>query len=184
MKHFAKIASGLNVAPALAQIESQPELWDRDPERMTATGSPHVQSSDMWLRFRPRRELTSRQRFGEPHFAEFWPAWHALPGLHPVVFDIMARVGAVYLGGILATRIPAGCEILPHVDTGWHPTFNSTKAYVILKANDRCVNHCLEERVVMKPGEAWLFNNLVTHSVENHGDDERIAIVITMRVER
>lgn len=184
MKHFARIATGLNVAPALLQVEAQPELWDRDTERMTVPDSPHAQSSDMWLRFRPRAELTSRQSFAEPHFAAFWPAWHALPGLHPIVFHIMAMLGAVYLGGILMTRIPAGCKILPHIDRGWHPEFNATKAYVILKANERCVNHCLDEQVVMRPGEAWLFNNLITHSVDNDGDSERIAMVITMRVER
>lgn len=184
MKHFAKIAEGLNVAPALAQLAAQPEIWGRNRERLDVAGSPHAQTKDIWLRFRPQHELTSPEKYGEPHFAAFWPAWHALPGLHPIVFDIMARVGAVYLGGILMTRIPAGGAVLPHIDHGWHPEFNNTKAYVILKANPGCVNWCETEMVVMQPGEAWLFNNQVRHSVENHGPDERIAMVITMRVER
>lgn len=184
MKYFARIADGLNVAPALAQLAAQNELWGCNRERLDVTGSPHVETTDIWLRFRPQAELTTPETYGEPHFAAFWPAWERLPGLHAIVFDIMARVGAVYLGGILMTRIPAGGAVLPHIDHGWHPTFNNTKAYVILKANERCRNHCGDEMVVMRPGEAWLFNNQVTHSVENNGDDERIAMVITMRVER
>lgn len=184
MKHFLKIAEGLNIAPALEQLAAQPRLWGQKTARTAIEGSPHRQTQDIWLRFRPIQELTSREAYGEPHFAVFWPAWHLLPGLHPIVFSIMAKVGAVYLGGILMTRIPAGGAVLPHIDHGWHPTFNNTKAYVILKANPQCFNRCEDETVVMQPGEAWLFNNQVIHSVENQGDDERIAMVITMRVER
>jgi hypothetical protein len=183
MRYFAKIADGLDVAPALVQLDAHPGLWGQKPDRTAIPDSPHRQTTDIWLRFRPEHELTSREKYGEPHFAAFWPAWYALPGLHPIVFDIMARMQAVYLGGILLTRIPAGAEVLPHIDTGWHPTFNNTKAYVILKANPDCLNHCLDETVVMQPREAWLFNNTVIHSVQNRGDDERIAMVITMRVE-
>ena len=81
------------------------------------------------------------------------------------------------------TRLPPGARILPHIDVGWHPTFNNTKCYVVLKANEQCFNHCVDETVIMRPGEAWLFNNRVIHSVDNNGDDERIALIMTMRVE-
>lgn len=184
MKNFHLLAEGIPVEKARDQIVQQPLLWDRDPERTTIPNSPHAQSSDIWLRFRPKDELTEPARFGDPHFAAFYPAWHDLPELHPIVFGLMARVQAVYLGGILITRIPPGKAILPHIDTGWHPTFMNCKAYVILQANERCLNHCEGETVIMRPGEAWLFNNLVMHSVENHGDQDRIALITTMRVER
>ena len=38
----------------------------------------------------------------------FYPAWHALPHLRPIVFGLMARLEAVQLGGVLITRVPAG----------------------------------------------------------------------------
>jgi hypothetical protein len=181
MTLFLRIATQMNVAPALAEVESQPELWGQYPERLIVPNSPHAQSQDIWLRFRPRAELTDPAKCGEPHFPVFYPAWDRLPGLHPLVFDIMARVKATSLGGILMTKIPPGKAILPHTDSGWHPTFNDTKAYVILKANDLCFNRCLDETVIMQPGEAWLFRNDIVHSVENHGATDRIALIITMR---
>jgi len=184
MKNFHLLAEGIPVDEALDQILAQPHLWDRDPERTSLPNSPHTQSSDIWLRFRPKQELTEPARFGDPHFAAFYSAWHDLPALHPIVFHIMAMVQAVYLGGILITRIPPGKAILPHADKGWHPEFMNCKAYVILQANEQCLNRCEDETVIMKPGEAWLFNNLVTHSVENRGEKERIALITTMRVER
>ena len=167
----------------LSQIEAHPELWDQNNERTTLPNSPHAQSSDIWLRFRARAELDTPAKFGEPHFAEFYPAWRELPAVQHMPFKIMTALGAVYLGGILLTRLPPGAEILPHVDTGWHPEFLNAKAYVILKANERCLNHCGDETVIMLPGEAWLFNNRVMHSVQNRGQTERIALIITMRVE-
>ena len=184
MKNFHRLAEGIPVDEACGQILAQPHLWDRDPERTVLPNSPHAQSSDIWLRFRAKQELTEPARYAEPHFAVFYPAWHDLPALHPIVFRIMAKVQAVYLGGILITKIPPGKVILPHVDTGWHPEFMNCKAYVILQANDGCFNHCEDETVIMRPGEAWLFNNRVTHSVENRGEQDRIALITTMRVER
>lgn len=181
MNYFQKIAEGIDVGPALAQLAAHPDLWGEYPERINAPGSPHVQSNDIWVRFRPRHELTAPVHYGEPHFAVFYPAWEALPALHPMVFGVMAAVSATYLGGILLTRIPAGAAILPHVDRGWHPSIMDTKAYVILQANEHCTNRCGGETVIMRAGEVWLFENQITHSVENNGDIPRIALIVTMR---
>ena len=88
------------------------------------------------------------------------------------------------LGGILLTKIPPGCQVKPHHDRGrWHAEFYNRKIYIPLKTNDRCVNHCEDESVVMGGGQAWWFDNLVTHSVVNDGDDERITAIICLRTE-
>jgi hypothetical protein len=184
MKHFRRIFSGLDVAPALAQLDAHPELWGEHPERIKAPNSPHAQSQDVWLRFRPEAELHEPADYGAPHFAVFWPAWWLLPGLHAITYDVMRAVEATYLGGCLITRIPAGKQILPHVDKGWHPAWNDTKAYVILAANPGCVNRCGEEDVVMREGEAWIFRNDILHSVQNWGSTDRIALILTMKTER
>ncbi len=183
MKHFRRIFSGIDVAPAVAQLDAHPELWGAHPERVQAPNSPHAQSQDIWLRFRDPAELHEPADYAAPHFAVFYPAWHALPALHPIAFDVMRAMEAVYLGGCLITKIPAGASILPHVDEGWHPAFNQTKVYAILRANDRCINRCLDESLVMRAGEAWQFRNDVEHSVENRGTTERIALILTMRTE-
>lgn len=183
MQHFHKIASGLNVAPVLAQLEANPGLWNAHPGR-TDHGSPHYGISDMWVRYRALHELTEPCKFGEPHFAEFYPAWGLLSGLHPIVFKLMASCWATYLGGILITRIPPGGVVKPHDDRGsWHAETMNYKVYVPLQANESCVNTCGDDVATMRAGEAWTFNNLVTHSVRNDGDTDRITLIVCMKVE-
>lgn len=183
MKYFQKIKEGIDVSGVLAELKDHPELWDEHKER-TISGSPHYGCSDIWLRFRAREELTEIQNYGEPHFAEFYPAWYALPSLEPIVFDLMAelRPRAVYLGGMLMTKIPPRERVKPHNDRiGWHACFHDTKVYIGIQSNERCVNYCEDESTIIRAGEAVVFNNLLTHSVENNGETDRITLICCFR---
>lgn len=180
MKYFAKVCGGIDVAPALAQIEAHPELWGADPDRTALPNSPHAQAPDIWLRCRPRREIDHTGRFGEPHFSEFYPAWHTLTALHPIVFDLMHANKAAMLGFSMLSKISPGSEVRPHVDSGWHTNQYPLKAYVILQANHGCINRCGDEEVVMEAGSCWLFENRILHAVVNRGATDRIALIMTM----
>lgn len=184
MRNFKRLREGFNVAAVLHELGENQHLWDANKDRTVSPDSPHFGVPDIWVRFRAKEELTSPQAFSEPHFASFYPAWGNLPSLHPIVYDLMAQVRAVYLGGILITKIPAGGQVKPHNDTGgWHAEWHDTKVYVPLQANEGCINHCEDEHVTMRAGEAWSFDNLKTHSVENHGTTDRITAIICMRTE-
>jgi hypothetical protein len=181
MTLFAKISAGIETGRALAELAAAGDLWGADPDRTSIPDSPHEGVPDIWLRCRPRREIDSPARFGEPHFSEFYPAWHRLPSVHPLVFGVMAWCKATMLGFCMISKIPPGGQVKPHSDNGWHAHFYDKKAYVILQANDRCVNTCGDEQVVMATGDIYLFENRVLHSVRNDGDTPRIALIITMR---
>jgi hypothetical protein len=181
---FSRLSAGIPVDVALAELAAQPELWNQHTERTAYQDSPHRETSDIWLRFRDPKERLSPTAVSDPHFAVFYPAWKALPALRPIVFDLMASERAVYLGGMLITRLPPGREVHAHNDRGsWHAEYLNTKVYVILQANDRCVNWCEDERVTMRPGEAWQFDNLKMHGVINGGKADRLALIVTLRCE-
>lgn len=183
MKHFRLIDSDIDVAPLLAQVEAHPELWDQHGARRTL-GSPHFDVPDIWVRYRAIDELTAPYRYAEPFHSTFYPAWDLLPGVHDIVFDVMAKARAVELGAIFITKIPPGKTVLPHHDRGpWHSEFHNLKVYVPLKANPHCVNVCEDESVIMSAGECWSFDNLKVHSVRNDGDADRMTLIICMRVE-
>lgn len=178
MSHFRHIASGVEVAAVNAELDAHPELWDQNTAR-TGPGSPHEGVPDIWLRTRPPGEHGRDGVF----VPQFWPAWHALPSVAPIAFGLMAMFRAVQLGNILITRIPSGGEVKGHVDRGWSPEFFGVKAYVVLAGNDGCVNWCEDERVVMRTGDIYLFENTVLHGVVNGGATDRKSLIITMRSE-
>lgn len=166
-------------------LAATPELWDAHPFRTQGgPDSPFDRTSDIWVRWRAPEELTEPRSFGEPHFATWYPAWRALPSLHQIVFHLMHKVRATHLGGILITRIPAGEQVKPHSDAGgWHAEFYDTKFYLPLQTNELCVNWCEDERVVMRVGEAWRFENRVMHGLINDGEIDRISAIICMKTE-
>ena len=184
MKHFRRIAEGIDVAPILAELEAAPDLWNENPDRTAAEGSPHAGVPDVWLRFFPRETLTSPESFRTEGRCVFYPAWHRLPSLHRIAFDLMHALRCTEMGGALITRIPSGGRVLPHDDRGsFHAEFFDVKCYLILAGNARCINTCVDEEVNMRPGEIFTFNNLDSHSVENNGATDRITAIFCYRGE-
>ena len=182
MAQFLRLASGVSVIPLALELHRAGHLWDDYAIRRTYPGTPHGQMTDIFVRFRPRDEITGPESHNGEYRNAFWPAWRELPSLRPIVFNLMAAVQAVELGSILITRLPPGGEILPHSDhVGWAPEFYNTKCHLTVAG--RSLSRCGGEEVVMQTGEVWTFNNLVEHSVKNTGDVERIVVIISMRCE-
>ena len=182
MKHFLRVAQSVNTMPILAELHRQPELWNAYTIRKTFDGTPHAAMDDIWIRGRAREELAGTEAHKGAHVLKFWPAWHSLQSLRPVVFAMMAQAQAVHLGGILITRLPPGGEILPHVDSdSWHAQHFNAKWHLTLTGQS--LSRCGGEVVTMTAGDVWTFNNATEHSVENPGDDDRIVLIVAMRCE-
>lgn len=183
MKNFLKIADDLDPTALAAALHLHPELWDQHGERKAYEGSPHLAMHDIWMRFNdPKNLALGYEKFTAEHDAVWYPSAAILP-VKPLVFDLMARVQATRLGGVLITKVQPGGKILPHADKGWHPEHYNMKVYVPIQSNPGCWNRVGDERVSMKIGEAWYFNNLVEHEVANEGEDDRTTLIVCMRCE-
>lgn len=185
MQHFLKICDGINVEPLSLLLKQKPYLWDANTERKKP-GSPHVAMSDIWVRYNDDTEAKKTgdySTFNNLHYPIWYPCINDIPMVRQIALGLMNKMGATHLGGVLITKIPPGGHIKPHVDGDWHANFYNCKLYVPLQSNQCCVNRCEEEYVVMQSGECWYFNNLVEHEVRNGGNDDRITLIICMRVE-
>lgn len=178
MKHFLKIAEGIDVIPLLLELQRQPDLWDANTARKDRPDSPHREMSDIWI-----RHAQSAEQFKTPHFARWCPAFGFLPSIRKLIFDSMSRVQASHLGGVLITRLQPGGRILPHTDRGWHPEFYNCKLYVVLESNPQCIFRVEEEQVSMRQGDVWRIDNTKEHEVVNDGETERMTLIICMRQE-
>jgi Aspartyl/Asparaginyl beta-hydroxylase len=181
VNRFTLIAQNIDTTPLALELARNDHLWDRNPERRTYCGSPHAAMVDITARYMPEGAITLDARSQE-HRNVFWPAWHALPALRPIVFGLMARVSAVELGSIIITKLPPAAEILPHSDAGsWAPEYYHCKAHVTVAGAARVC--CDKDECIFRTGTAWTFDNLLTHAVENIGDCDRISAIISMRCE-
>ncbi len=182
MKRIFRICAGIDVSELVQQLDDHPELWGQYTLRTGFAGSPFEYAPDIWVRYRAFEELTSPMRYLEAHLAVFYPAWDAMPALRPIVFDLMRKVEGVLLAGILITRIPSGGNVAPHKDdVGWHPQYTDAKAFVTLRGGDGCIFRCDGDEQEFKVGEAWTFDNTLTHSVDNSGQDDQITLIVCMR---
>ena len=182
MIRFLRIAQQVNVLPLAIELHRATHLWDAETARKTYPGTPHAAMSDIWVRFRPKGQLKDITSHQEEYRCEFWPAWRELPALRPLAFNLMAAVQAVELGSILITRLSPGGEILPHSDRGsWAAEFYNTKLHLTVAGAS--VSRCAGEAVTMSAGDVFTFDNLLEHSVENHGETDRIAVIFSMRCE-
>jgi hypothetical protein len=182
VSRFTKIADGVETLPLRLELARNDHLWDQDPTRRTYPGTPHAAMTDITVRYMPPEQLVDLAARKAEHRNVFYPAWHALPALRTVVFGLMARVQAVEIGSILITRLPPGRMIDPHSDAGsWCAEFYNTKAHWTVQGIANV--WCDEELCAFTAGSVWTFDNLRLHAVENHGDEDRICVIVSMRCE-
>lgn len=189
MINFERIMDWPSVAPILEQLDGHPELWDVQPYRR-ATGSPHVEMVDIWLRYNdvaPYKMRGTFSGFNDPHIPVWYPAWDVLTEMHAPVRTLASRVDADMIGGILITKLPPGGKILPHADTGWHVDYYE-KFFFFLRAAPGTAFACEKdgEPETLNPlaGEVWRFDNRKAHWIENPTDTDRITAIICMRTEK
>lgn len=184
MSHFTLIAKDIDVSRLLAQIDARPQVWNERPERRGGD-SPHRETSDIWYRYASTEAMREPGFMQAPHKSVWWPAMKVTPAVLEITNDVrnvLERDGKHRLGGILATRILPGCQVYPHHDRGtWHSEHYTTKVWLPLRSNAQCVNAVEDEAMVWKPGEAWSHDNLITHSVRNGGETERIVLILCFR---
>jgi Aspartyl/Asparaginyl beta-hydroxylase len=183
LRHF-QLIDRVDIAEAIAEVDLYPELWNDHPERRESKTSPHRETSDIWLRYRKPEEIDRPNHFHEVFQSVWYPAWFRLRALWPIYHHIAMVLNASDCGGVLMTKIPPGKMVYPHHDRGtWHSEHYTSKVWLPLRANPRCVNYCDDESVVWKPGEAWSHDNLKMHAVENRGDTDRVCLIMCFRCE-
>lgn len=184
MKYFLKICDGIDVAPLMAEMDRQPELWGANPWRKNIPGGPHSQMTDIWIRYNAPENIGPH--FNDEHVPIWYPAYERLPALKPIIERLARLVDGKRLGGVLITKIPPGRGIARHVDRSWHvETFD--KFYVSLKSapGARFICHEGGEEVLEpKVGECWRFDNRLPHSVENKSDQDRITLIVCIETEK
>lgn len=172
------VDKGFHVAPVVAALYANPQLWNQHTARTRAY--VHSEVSDIWIRYNAIENLENGlDSFNQAHESVWYPSADIL-GVKPLIFDVMRLVQATKLAGVLITKIPAGAMCHPHRDQGWHAETHE-KFAVQLAANDRQA-FCFEEAsLVTEPGDLFTFDNSLTHWVTNKSEEDRMTMIICVR---
>jgi quercetin dioxygenase-like cupin family protein len=77
----------------------------------------------------------------------------------------------------LLIKLPKGKEIAPHVDKG--VIFEPRRMHIPIETNEKCLFSVGETTKNLKEGEIWEINNdKEMHGVSNHGDTDRVHLLI------
>jgi hypothetical protein len=183
MKHIGMLPIRFDVESLARELEACPDEWDSIRLRTSHPMSPHREISDIWVRYNASEKLTegmSVEEFNGPHESVWYPVAEKLPSVKTIASQLMEHVQGERLGGILITRIPAGKEVYPHVDRGWHA--EHYEKFGIQVKGDPNQAFCFEDgELSARDGEAYWFHNTVPHWVRNQSDRERITLIVTLR---
>lgn len=177
MRQFLRIAENIDTMPLLAAIAARPDLWNANDLRTKYPQSPHCEADDIWIRFNeipesPEDVINDIQTIA-------YPAWHELP-VKDMVLNLMRAVGGTQLGRVLITRLAPGAQIHPHADEGAPATYFE-RYQIMLQCNPGVLFLCGDETAQMKTGDVFWFQNKETHSVLNHSNADRIAMIVDIR---
>lgn len=181
MRRFQQLAAGINVTPLMHQIVLNPQLWNQNTLRTKHPQSPHQQVDDILLRFQEMPPVGQEHLVIDEHESIWYPAWSVLTEAHTLVFDLARIVKAERVGRVLISRMSPGKEIAPHIDGGDHARYYR-RYHVVLASQPGCIFKCEEEQVQMRSGDVWWFDNGKTHSVVNHSADDRLTMVVDLRI--
>lgn len=180
VRNFLRLASGIDIQPAMLQITRQPQLWKEDTYLRDYPQGPFKDVETIFLRFPPCSvtELERSQR--DPHECVWMDGAIHLPSCRKLVFGLMNTVEGERLGRVMINRIRPGGRIYPHADTPQHAHYYS-RYHFVLQALPGCLFRCGDEQVAMTTGEVWYFNNALEHEVHNNSASDRIHLIVDIK---
>lgn len=163
------------------QLACQPQLWDTIRYRSEHPQSPHREVSDIWVRYNPIENYKGdMSAFNAEHVPQWYPVAEQLPEAVRIANDLMGKVGGVSLGAVLITKIPAGKQVYPHIDGGWHAR-HFEKFAVQVRGHEAQAFHFKDEDLITRDGDLFWFDNAYPHWVTNDSDQDRITLIVCIR---
>lgn len=175
MRYFYRLVESVRVLPLMAAVARQPQLWNADNCRREFEGTPHAATDDILLRFGAKD--------GNDLEAVDTDAMLKLPDVKSEILNVMRVVNGSRLGRVIVTRLEPGKKILPHRDVLGEYSRYYTRYHLVLQGMPGSLFTCGDETVQMLTGELWWFSAQDEHSVINNSKDDRIHMLIDVRID-
>lgn len=203
MKHFRRIACGIDTSALRAFLDHHPELWGgwmRKHETPTMHGvKPRMVGelpfAEAIREGKYREALFLRWVIRSGQFLDCAPGIdEAAPWARDTLSTIAALIRSTEIGKISLVRLRNGEAVPPHIDGGTggvcadcqaseasecqYFTRYPNRFHCVITSNPDCWFVAGGEKVCMAPGELWWFNQKVEHGVTNAGTADRIHLIV------
>lgn len=184
MRYFYKVADGVKVDELMHSIHRQPLMWNEHRFRTSFKNTPHVDVDDILLKFTAPENCTIERVVNDTEPVWYMDNIRRLPEAKDIVLNLMRYVKAYKLERLIITRIKPGGRILPHADKDgdYVQAPDIARYHVVLQGLPGSLYHCGDETVNMKTGEVYWFNAHEIHSIENNSVDDRIHLLVDVRI--
>lgn len=186
MRNFLQIAGAVDVLPLVHAVQLQPELFNIHRFRTTFENTPHGEVDDILIRFSD--PSIAKDRDTAAVMADDNCIWHpaakALPQVRPIILDVMRRLEAYAVDRVVITRLRPGGRILPHADNvgAYVHDPDRQRYHVVLQGLPGSIYRAGDETVTMLTGSVWWFDALTEHEVFNQSADDRIHLLVDLRI--
>lgn len=180
IKNFYRLAANVNVTPLMVQIQRQPELWKADTYLRDYPQGPFEDVETIFLRFPPASVSELERGQKDQHECVWMDGMLHLTAAKLLIFSLMSQVDGERLGRVMINKIRPGGVIYPHADTPVHATYWD-RFHFVLNSSPGCLFRCGDERVEMRTGDCWWFQNANEHEVQNNSGDDRVHLIVDVR---
>jgi hypothetical protein len=182
MKHFQWLGD-FNPVPLLHEITRQPDLWQADTYLRDYPQGPFGDTETIFLRFPPASVTELERGERDQHECVWMEGSLFLPSARAMIFALMGMVQGERLGRVMINKLKMGGRIYPHADTPAHADYWQ-RYHAVLQSSKGCNFRCGEETIHMEAGNLYWFDNALEHEVVNNGVDDRIHMIVDIRLSR
>lgn len=174
MRHFTNIAWAVDIGPLLAELDAAPEMWFADTSRQRKIRCQR-NTRNIFLRA-PRKPLPpGAKNANDVHESRVARSARKFPRTLAWCESVADTLSGTLGRATLVALLPHG-RVLPHVDAGAYYRIRD-RFHLVLRSAGGSPLAAGDERVVMRPGELWAFNNKARHWADNPSDESRVHLI-------
>ncbi|MEO6742066.1 MAG: aspartyl/asparaginyl beta-hydroxylase domain-containing protein [Chthoniobacteraceae bacterium] len=167
----AKLALPIDAPPLRAEVAALPDRW-----------KPHFQTAhyDGEWTVLPLRSIGGKPEETMPFALGSAPAKYAatpLLGSCPAIARFLDSLACPVMS-VRLLNLRRGAVIKPHRDAELAFENGEARIHVPIFTNPKVEFFMENQRVIMEPGTCWYINANLMHRVANHGDCDRIHLVV------
>ena len=174
MLHFTKIAQGLDIQPLLAELDTAPEMWFANTSRQRKVRCQR-NTRNIFLRAARKPLPRGAKNANDVHESRIARSARKFPRTLAWCESVADTLGGTLGRATLVALLPHG-RVFPHVDAGAYYRIRD-RFHLVLRSAGGSPLTAGDERVVMRPGELWAFNNKARHWADNPSEEPRVHLI-------